>query len=360
MNVGTQEVISLLEYWTAEARKGDIDFVALTVIKCKLDQAAYDHAGAFGAEPLARDTLIALDLDLATVIQHRNLGQRNMGLDASYVEWPLSGIAPFNHDFLIWLIDAEMTRIREGAPAPLKVAFSHHDHMGDEKKRFWEYVMKPCVPLIGGIITPKAAGGRHKKLYVPSDIVVRSRAGEAVPRLAASRRSHEFVASCLHGIEPVTITLREAEHVPCRNSNVEAWTRFAHELEKVGERVIFVRDTAKAMEPLNGFATFPRASIEVDIRMALYEQAKLNCFVSNGPGGLGLFSNRPYLYIVNNKSWGNDYAANDPQWWYEANGIREGEQWPWALPLQRMVWTTDEFENLCVAWQHLTADREAV
>jgi hypothetical protein len=350
--VGNRESIELLRHWLKQAEQGEIDYVALAVVKAR-KHIAYDYAGAFGCEHFAQDALRTVDQELDAIQAARKLGKRDLNLDGSCVEWPLSGVCPFNWDFLIWLVDAEMTRRRLKAPAPLRVAFSRKELLTESKKPFFENVIEPMVGLIGGKIDNAAIGGRHKQLYVPQDIVLASRLGEEVPRLKASQKAREFVASSLHGLEPVTITLREAPHVPWRNSNLEAWKRFAKELERAGERVVFVRDTAMAMQPLDGFATFPRAAFSIDVRMALYEAAKVNCFVSNGPGGLALFSDKPYLYFVNLKEGQDEYDADDPNWWYEANGIRVGEQWPWASPLQRMIWKTDELHNLCDAWQGL-------
>jgi len=44
-------------------------------------------------------------------------------LDASHVCYKRRHTGPLGFDFIYWLVDAEMTRVREGAPAPLKVAF---------------------------------------------------------------------------------------------------------------------------------------------------------------------------------------------------------------------------------------------
>src|SRR5262245_34722595 len=256
--VGNAQAIGLLEYWLAQARDGKISYVALAAVQGR-EQIAYDYAGVFGCEPWAQQALHTLDMELEAIQLARKCGKRNLDLSASCVEWPLSGVCPHNWDFLVWLIDAEMTRRRLGGPAPLRVGFSKRSLLEQRHVRFFESVMEPLVGVVGAVIDEKAIGGRHKQLYVPSDIVVRSRAGEEVPRIDILPKAKEFVASCLHGIEPVTITLREAEHVPYRNSNLAAWAKFAREIEDAGEHVIVVRDTAKAMEPLGGLNTIPAA-----------------------------------------------------------------------------------------------------
>jgi len=351
--IGNKQSIELLRYWLDQAEHCNVAYIALVAVK-NLKETAYDYAGAYDCEEVAQETLRELGQELEAIYRARNLGERNLDLSGACVEWPLSGVCPHNWDFLNWLVDAEMTRVRLGAPAPLRVAFSKEELLTDSTRAFWKNVMRPLVGLVGGMLDNDAIGGRHKRAYMTGDIVVAARKGETVPRLAATRRCREIVASHLHGVEPVTITLREANYLPWRNSNLEAWTHFARDLESKGQPVVIVRDTAKAMEPIDGFATFPRAAFDVDIRLALYEQAKANLFISNGPGSLAWFSDRPYLYLVNLKpETQDDYEPNEAQWWYGATGISVGEQWPWATANQRLVWKTDTYENINEAWEEL-------
>jgi hypothetical protein len=346
---GNAEVIGLLEYWLEQARKGDLYYVALAAVK-DMDQVAYDYAGAKGLEDRALGCLTTCAQELETLINARRPGPRNYNLDASYVEWDCVG-TPVCWDYLIWLVDAEMTRRRLKGPPPLRIHFSRVDELDSVSRDFFENVFRPLLPLIGAIEDVDAKGGRHKPLYVPYDIVIASKAGEFVPRLAASDRARDAMNGWLHGTEPITITLREAPHWTKRNSNLGAWLKFAKDLEGKGENVIFIRDTFKATEPLlPGFATCPIAAWNVDLRMALYEHARCNLFISNGPAGLGLFSDRPYLYFVNIKR-DAEYPANTPGWWKKSNGVADGEQWPWALPTQRMIWQPDTYENISEAWE---------
>jgi len=348
--VGNKEVIAGLEYWLEQAKKGDFCYYALAAVKDG-DQVAHDFAGAAGIEHHCIAGLKAATADLELVRAARRLGPRNIGLDASCHEWPFTG-TPVNWDFLIWLVGAEMTRRRHNGPAPLRVHFSRTEFLDPYAKDFFECVFRPLLPLIGAIEDSAAAGGRHSPMYVPYDIVLASKAGEKVPILQASTEDRYTMDLWLHGERPITITLREAMHWEQRNSNLEAWLKFASDLEAQGNNVVFIRDTEKSTEPLPGFASCPAASHSVGMRMALYEQATCNLFVSNGPAGLGLFSKTPYLYFVNMKvDKKYRYPANHPLWWMRSNGLCEGEQWPWASPTQKMIWKTDDYENLCSAWE---------
>lgn len=347
-STGSAEVIESLQYWLNRAREGDIYFAALAVVKDQ-DQFCCEHVGARGLETSALRGVGMLKHELELLVEARRLGPRNLSLDASYVEWPCTG-TPVNWDFLIWLVNAEMTRRRKGAPPPLRVHFSRVEQLDERSRSFFEHVFRPLLPLIGAYEEVGAEGGRHNPSYVPFEIVLAAKAGEAVPILQAPDQDRDTMRLWLHGTRPITVTLRESSVWKKRNSNLEAWLHWAHDRQQEGEEVIFVRDTERATEPLPGFCTCPLASWSVPVRMALYEAAKINMFVSNGPAGLGLFSKVPYLYFVNIRR-DVDYAPNRAGWWVESNGLDEGEQWPWARPDQRMIWKTDTYEHISEAWE---------
>lgn len=347
--IGNADVIAELEYWLAEARKGEISYLALGVVK-ERDQVAASWAGATGMEEWCIRPLRTVIQELELIELARRLGPRNLNLDASYHEWSF-GNTPVNWDFLPWLVDAEMTRRRLKAPPPLRIHFSNEEKLDNRGLNYFETVFRPLLPLIGAIEDVDACGGRHKPVYVPNEIVVAAKSGVEVPLFHATDKDRYTMALWLHGTRPVTITLREASHWTHRNSNIEAWLKFAAELMAKGEEVIFIRDTYKAIEPLPGFCSCPSAAWNPGLRLALYEQAKCNLVTSNGPSGLCLWSQAPYLYFANLKPDVRAYAANSPAWWLKSNGLVPGEQWPWALPTQRMVWKTDDYSNLCEAWE---------
>jgi hypothetical protein len=267
--------------------------------------------------------------------------------------------APMNWDFIIWLVDREMDRRREGAPAPLKVGF-YRSETNDYRPAYCDLmlnrVMRPLLPLIGAVEDERATKGRLIEFYAPRYISEAARKGEPVPILKPSEMARAWADKLLAaGKAPVTITLREAEHFTWRNSDIAAWIKFANYLKQQGERVIFVRDTALADGPIAGFEVNPQASRSVDYRMALYEKARANLFGSNGPQGLAMFSDRPFLSFHQLNQYDN-YEANRPQWWTENMGISEGEQFPWFEKGQRFVYKSDTYENLCEEWELLRAE----
>ena len=338
----------MLKHWHREACKGDLMHAAITVCD-GTDEVGVSYAGDLGVIPQVVVGLDMLSKELQHVHKKRRPGPRDEGLDASFHEYNLATDAN-NWDFLVWLIDAEMRRIREDAMPPLKIAFTHFDDLSETAQNFVERVYRPILPLIGAVEDPRAIGGRRNASLTPYQICLAARRGEKVPMLKAPEDNREDVRHSLHGRKPITITLREAKHWPKRNSNVPAWIKLAHDLKAKGEDVIFVRDTCRANEPLEDFETWPQASFHIATRMALYQEAKVNLFVSNGPAGLGLFSDVPYLYFLRVYK-DKEYEANNPDWWIRANGIGEGEQWPWAKSNQCMIWKADEYASLAEAWE---------
>ncbi|TPV61965.1 hypothetical protein FJ444_01465 [Aestuariibacter sp. GS-14] len=88
----------------------------------------------------------------------------------------------------------------------------------------------------------------------------------------------------------VTITLRESDAHTGRNSQVEIWREVASRLVNSGYDVVVVRDTAKALIPLDwdGVVECPLAAVDVEMRAALYDLSWLNLAISSGPLALCL------------------------------------------------------------------------
>jgi hypothetical protein len=199
-----------------------------------------------------------------------------------------------------------------------------------------------------GAVEDRECRGRFSDMFLPFDIVRAAREGKAVPRFKVKTNALDR--------RPVTITLRETDFWPHRNSNVMAWLRFGSKLAMNGEDVLVVRDTAKAFEPLPGFRTCPEASIDLLYRAQLYASAKANLFVANGPAHIAMFLDVPYLiFNGNTQPEGHPYYTDTPSFWRDKVGVEVGGQWPWAGERQRMVWAKDDLENIERAWEELWA-----
>lgn len=357
---GNADVVRMLEHYLREARKGKTNYLLLTAIEEDAfgkPEVSGGFAGAVNMEPVAKGALKILQDKIDESILNCTLPPRDPLLDASHVCYDMTTTA-LSFDFLAWLVDAEMTRVREGAPAPLKVAFwgGRDGKTGLNlagRDRMLAGVCRPSLALIGAVEDERAMLGRHKRVYALRDVSAAVRAGEPVPIFKAPFTAVDYAMKFWNEKRYVTITLREADHWPHRNSNLQAWTKFARWLEKRGERVIFVRDTGKAMIPFPGHEDCPSASVDLHIRMSLYMGAKANLFVSNGPATLAQFSCRPWLMFIQMEKDGHPYFANTPKWWRENHGLAVGEQLPWSRPDQRIVYKRDDYANLVEAWEQL-------
>lgn len=115
-----------------------------------------------------------------------------------------------------------------------------------------------------------------------------------------------------------TITLRQSSYWTTRNSSLPAWISAALFLVERGILPVFVPDYEG--EDIEGFENCREASIDIDVRLALYEGAVLNLGVSNGPMALCYLSQAPYMVfkLVD----GNTPATSKE--FLEAHGISEG------------------------------------
>jgi hypothetical protein len=147
-----------------------------------------------------------------------------------------------------------------------------------------------------------------------------------------------------HGCEQpvVTITLREYGYMPERNSNLNAWVSFARGLDPAHFSVVFIRDTEVWFdvmpEELRGIVICSAASLDLGLRMALYQRAHLNLGVNNGPMGLCWLNERArYLTF---KILTDEAPQTTPEYMRHL-GFDIGKSLPFAKPWQKWVWEQD-------------------
>jgi hypothetical protein len=142
----------------------------------------------------------------------------------------------------------------------------------------------------------------------------------------------------------VTMTLRECDHWPMRNSKVEEWVGAAGYLTAIGLRVVIVRDTRCADLVLDGIETDPLASRNLEARASLYRSAALNLFVSNGPAWFCLALDAPALILRP--------ATENTGFLYSKRGLASfgiHDQIAGAPAHQRLVWKDDTRANIVEA-----------
>jgi hypothetical protein len=144
---------------------------------------------------------------------------------------------------------------------------------------------------------------------------------------------------------PVVITLREYQYMPARNSNLMAWATFARQLDPKRFSVVFVRDTETCFDPipgeLEGFTIFPEASVNLGLRMALYQRALVNLGVNNGPMGLCWLNER--TRYITFKMITHGVPQTRPEY-FSFLGFEIGHSLPFATPVQELVWDNDNVD----------------
>lgn len=184
-------------------------------------------------------------------------------------------------------------------------------------------------------------------------------AGFDARRLCASPVARSAVARWVGGGPYVTVTLRRSSTSPVRNSDEEAWRSFARLVLSAGLDVVLVDDfEAPPLEwdLVDGrrVRVFGAAEWNVQARLALYEGARLNGLVNNGPAALAMFAREgPPTFVA--KMMVPGVPETSPAYFQEA-GIRTDGSYPPGHPFATMVWSPDDARALQACWE---AHREA-
>ncbi len=141
----------------------------------------------------------------------------------------------------------------------------------------------------------------------------------------------------------VTLTLRECEHWPERNSRVEEWHKAASAIRSMGYRARIVRD-----------ARFD-GTLDLETRANLYRSAACNMFVSNGPAWFAMALDAPVV-IMRPATEGTHRLASAEN--FKRLGIPTGGQIPGAPSHQRLVWEDDTAGNIVDAYRSFMDDRK--
>ncbi len=300
---------------------------------------------------------------------------------------------PPSHDFLIWLVQAEMNRAATNSPGPLRVKLGLLDgrlgvydwgpksllsykawECGRNRAYFtqmWQGVMLPAIEMLGATIEDPINLDKHPRQeleellegWVEYDhhvhpLVDACRQGHKPPCFQPPSWAFSEVDHTFKDERLIVITLRETDWQPERNSNLDAWREFARDIVIKGEfTVVFVRDTAKATHYLKtnsvGWRIYPPASYNANIRAALAQRATLNMGASGGGMTWAVFSTTPYLIfkqlMPSLPNWEHGQAAG---WRHQAH-MEVEDQWPWASPLQRLTWTDDTYHDIHSAFEQI-------
>jgi hypothetical protein len=152
----------------------------------------------------------------------------------------------------------------------------------------------------------------------------------------------------LAGERPVvTISLRQSEFQPPRNSRLDQWLHFATLCESRGLFPLFIPDTEALLSgraaELGGFTSLPLAALSLPFRAAVYQESWHNMLANSGPYTLCLYNARARFSMFKLLVPGIATASAE---FHAGQGLTPGMQLPFAGPLQRMVWEDDSADSL--------------
>lgn len=276
-------------------------------------------------------------------------------------------VGPTSYDYVVFMVKAELARKRCGAerlhmvivPFARGVAgmFRDKTQLYDAEEMFWRLhnILIPACALLGASVTLATDWGQAKRLktedvwppdwsaqtlkdrrHLIGDVISASRAGSAIPVLHASEHARRKVREAYGklGKPVVTVTLRST-YLRERNSDRGMWQRAMQYIESKGYAVAVLEDTGVALSNGVGYG-----ELNLDVRMACYQEAVLNLQANNGAASLCWFSDKPYRM----------FAAGVPsdEWngLFVAQGLPLGESWPWAGPQQKLVYGQTTLEQV--------------
>ncbi len=159
------------------------------------------------------------------------------------------------------------------------------------------------------------------------------------------------------GRRVVVITLREAGYYSEINSNIDAWAAFARSLDPQLYLSVIVRDTTASFGPLppalQGLLIFPEASLNVEIRAALYEECFLGMSVGNGPMNLQWLNPQCRFIIFRLLIEENFRSRPTP---LRSMGLEIGGQLSTGSPFHRLVWEDDRSDVIKREFDRMVAE----
>jgi tetratricopeptide (TPR) repeat protein len=304
-------------------------------------------------------------------------------------------ICPVTYDFTVFAALAEMTRRRKGCVQTRfvivpgdKDGFRNDDVTYSNDNKVWRLrnIVLPSCWLFDRSASVTVCASRDEAAaiesavtgpifplgysthvpvgnYLWSGVSAALACGETLPQARPSGEASAIVSTWLseraNGRRPISITLRESTHAPVRNSNRQAWLDFVQSLNPSKYFAIAVPDTEKAFalssDTGEGPISWVAPSLNLEIRLALFEQCWLNLMVTNGPGVLCWLSPTPrFLMFKMLADWDNASAA-----YHASVGLDVGKQLPHATPFQRLVWEPDNLDVIEREFQAMVARIEA-
>lgn len=220
---------------------------------------------------------------------------------------------PCSFDFATWLAVARTNGAQE-VRFSVDGGFKSKDY-GDPRERF-ESILKPLCELVG---VPYSIGKKEGHLF-----------GHFISDLIGTYKKFGRLEKYgkYEGGEYTTVTVRNSRK-EYRNSS-DDWRKFAKE---IGALVI---------------PDYADVKIDLAERFRIYQNARLNLFVNNGPAMLCICSDIPYGIL----KYANKGGATNEEW-LAGQGLPRGSQYPWANERQRIFWGGDSYSEIREAFEEM-------
>lgn len=304
-------------------------------------------------------------------------------------------ICDITYSFVMMLVDAEFEAKKQGKKGFVVVvvprstlsqpglSFVEYDSVIDDHSKLWrlQNIIMPLIPLSpfcrGLYILPQRDDvfdfvKNHDvypylydgvNLRAPCDPILRYKKlsqPNLVEGLRALPQGLRYVQDWLQinkiQLPVVTITIRSSLYDKGRNSNIDAWSKFASYLLVCGYHAVIIPDTDNAFGQESLFeraSIFSECSWNMGLRAAIYEIAFLNFFVPNGPADLAVF-NPGTSYICMNMLPASSIVTTEAA--YKAVGHVIGEDYKFATDKQRLCFKPDSFENIKYEFDQFVSD----
>jgi hypothetical protein len=261
-------------------------------------------------------------------------------------------VTPVSYDSLVFVVKAEMFRRKIGGTGLHVVVVGTpriKSQYSDEEAQFRLSNIVLRVPyLLGATVSHAPDWATAKRIvngaqawppdwdrqtlkdrrHLIGDVISGSRAGAQVPRVSASAFARAKVRDIYArlGGKVVTMTLRDT-YLRERNSVRGDWDRARRHIESRGYAVAILEDTSKALALGSGYG-----ELNLDLRVAMYQEAALNLQANNGAASLCWFSEKPW------RMFGAGVPAEEWKGLFVDEGLKIGETWPWSGPQQKLVY----------------------
>ena len=168
------------------------------------------------------------------------------------------------------------------------------------------------------------------------------------PPKNAVKMVESFLQKLSKGQKLITVTLREYQEQIVRNNDFNSWAKFLSKLDKDEFYPVIIRDSYFSTSPipkaLEGYLTFPEASSDYLIRLALYKAAYINMGVSTGPTYTISFIKNAKSLIFHPLNEDNPASSSMTA---KKSGLTIGKDYFFNdNKFQKTVWKPDSYENI--------------